>query len=131
MTINVEIITKITALLLAIAGLLGAITLLVRKGLSLWKTVGEPLWPGVLRPFLIVSAAFALLLIPNGLFLQSLMRQAATYYWIAGNQDLSINDDTAFVKFVAWQTVPVSLYSYLWAALIYPRFLRWLRRTKK
>lgn len=131
MTIDVETITKITALLLAIATLLGAVTLLIRKGRVAWRTVGEPLWPGVLRPFLIISAAFAILLIPNGLFLQFLMRYAAIYYWIAGNQDLSINNDMAFVKFVAWQTVPVSIYSYLWAALIYPRFIRWLRGKKK
>lgn len=131
MIIDLETITKITAFLLAVSALLGAISLCVRRTRGVWRAVGQPLWPGVLRPFLIFFFAFALLFIPNGLWLEFILRRAVSYYWIAGNQELDISNDVTFIKFVLAGAVPVSLYSYFWAALIYPRFLRWFKRPDK
>jgi hypothetical protein len=133
MIIDMKSVGELITILGAVCTLLSVIATLIanaRKAGRELKTVSLPLWPGVLRPFLIFFAAFAILLVPSGLFLEYVLRQAATYYWIAGNRNLNIDNDLAFIKFVAWQVLPVSIYSLLWGALIYPRFLRWFRRTK-
>ena len=129
MIISEDTIRTIAAWLLAIATLVGAILALLGKLKKAWTYVLKPVFKKV-KPVVKVIAALATLVIPNGLIIGFLLRRVATYYIEAGSLDFVITNTRVFVQLVAWQAGLVSLYSFLWAILIYPRIRAWFTRSR-
>lgn len=108
-----------------ILGLLTAILVFLGKLRETWNNFLEPLWKKVLRPLLKVVVAAATLILPNALIIGFLMHRVATYYFEAGSLDFVITNTRVFLTLIAWQTGLVSLYSFLWTILVYPRIRSW------
>lgn len=110
----------------AVFGLLTALLLFFGKLREFWNNAVIPTWHKVVKPFLKLVTASATLVIPNALFIGFWMYRVATYYLEAGSIDFIITSPRVFLQLVAWQTGLVSLYSLLWAALVYPRIRLWI-----
>ena len=110
----------------AVVGLLTAILALIGK----LRNIVVPVWKKLLMPSLKVFVAPATLIIPNGLIIGLLMHRVAIFYFEAGSLDFVITNSRVFLSLVGWQTFLVSLYSFLWTILVYPRVRRWFVKKK-
>lgn len=80
-----------------------------------------------LKPTIKLLLAVASLVLPNALIVGLIMHQVAIYYFDAGNLDLIVTNSILFLSLVGAQACIVSLYSFFWGILVYPRLRRWVR----
>jgi hypothetical protein len=92
---------------------------------ALRRRVLRPLWKGPVKPITKLVVATASLLIPNGFLIGFLTFNVASYYFEAGSVDYIVTNPAVFWQLLAWQTALVSLYSFLWAILLYPKLKTW------
>ena len=97
----------------------------------LQKRILRPMWKRPVKPIAKLIVAIATLMIPNGFFIGFLTFNVAGYYFEAGSVDYIITNPAVFWQLLAWQTALVSLYSFLWAILLYPRLKTWFVFWKK
>jgi hypothetical protein len=130
MSMTWETIKAIVTWAGAVVGLVTAILGLLGKLPKIWRNFVLPLWKKLLRPSLKVVVAPATLIIPNGLIIGLLMYRVAIYYFEAGSLDFVITNSRVFLSLVGWQTFLVSLYSFMWTVLVFPRVRRWFVSEK-
>jgi hypothetical protein len=96
-----------------------------------WQNTIKPTWRKTAKPFLKVVIAAATLIIPNGFFIAFWMHRVASDYLEIGSIDFVITNPRVFFQLVGLQTGCVSLYSFLWAIVLYPRLRTWFVWWKK
>ena len=105
----------------AIVALLGGIMALFKETRMLLKSV----WLR-LKPAIKIVIATASLILPNALIVGLLMNRFAIYYYEAGSLDLIVTNSMVFLSLVGAQACLVSLYSFFWGIVAYPRIRKWL-----
>jgi hypothetical protein len=122
-----EDLKEITAIIASLAALVGAIFGLIvylRKLIRILKRYLRK-EGNIVVPLLKFFAASATLLIPNGIWIWLVMYWMAVYYREAGGVDFITTDQVVFTLLIVSQAGSVSIYSYLWSILLYPRIRRW------
>ena len=122
----------VLGLILSAFGILTAVLTFLGRLQEFRDSFLKPAWNRTLKPFLKIVIASASLIIPNCFIIGFLMYGVATYYLEAGSIDFLITNPRVFIQLVAWQAGLVSLYSFLWTFILYPRIRSWfiLGRTK-
>ena len=105
----------------AIVALLGGIMALFKETRMLLKWV----WLR-LKPAIKIVLATASLILPNTLIIGLLMNRFGIYYYEAGSLDLIVTNSMVFLSLVGAQACLVSLYSFFWGIVAYPRIRKWL-----
>ncbi|HET8671277.1 MAG TPA: hypothetical protein VFM05_11815 [Candidatus Saccharimonadales bacterium] len=115
----------VVALILQIIGqLIPALKWLLRRVL-------KPAWNGPVQPLVKLILAMASIIIPNAAFIGFWTFIVAGYYSKIGRPDYLVTNPIVFWRLLAWQTALVSIYSFLWAILLYPKIKTWFVFWKK
>jgi hypothetical protein len=115
-----------------IAAALGVVALVLQiigqlKPFLKWLAtkVLQPAWHGPLQPLVKLLGATASLVMPIAVFIGYWTFNVASYYFESGNVDYIVTNPAVFWRLLAWQTTLVSIYSFLWTILLYPRIKTW------
>lgn len=89
-----------------------------------WDNVLKRAWNGPLKPLAKFLVAVATLVAPIGLVIGFWTFKLARYYYESGSVDY-VPNATVFWRLLAWQTVLVSIYSFVWTTWFYPKLRAW------
>lgn len=89
------------------------------------RRVLKSAWDGPVKPLAKLVTATASMAVPNGFFIGFWTFNVASYYFEMGRVDYLVTSPTVFWQLLAWQTALVSIYSFLWAILLYPKIRTW------
>ena len=95
------------------------------------RRILHPVWNGLLKRLAKLFIAIASIVIPNGFFIGGWTFYIGGYYYQLGRADYIVTNPVVFWQLLACQTALVSVYSFFWAILLYPKVKAWFVFWKK